>query len=173
MRRVILFNLVLTIALSSNYALAQQRHPTGLKPATRDQLRGVPLASTPYSGMELPKSADLSKDMPPPGQQGQEESCVGWATAYAVKSFEEKIEEKWSYFDQDGQLVLDDVFSPSFIYNQINNGRDGGCSYIDALNLLSDAGSATLNDMPYHDGDISSKPSDDAMQHAKRYRIDT
>ena len=60
---------------------------TGLKPATPEQLRGVPLAATPFSGTDLPEKVDLSPHMPPPGDQGNQNSCVGWATAYALKSY--------------------------------------------------------------------------------------
>jgi hypothetical protein len=48
--------------------------------ATPDRLRGIPLPFTPYAGEALPASVDLSGDMPPPGHQGNQNSCVGWAS---------------------------------------------------------------------------------------------
>ncbi len=50
---------------------------TGLKLSSPEQLRGIPLAYTPYAGDELPPSVDLSNDMPPVGHQGKQNSCVG------------------------------------------------------------------------------------------------
>src|SRR5690349_21586336 len=39
----------------------------GLIPTPKEKLRGIPLASTPFSGSDLPSSVDLSANMPPPG----------------------------------------------------------------------------------------------------------
>lgn len=144
---------------------------TGLILATPEQLQGVPLAYTPYSGAELPPRVDLSKDMPPPGRQGGLSSCVGWAIAYGLKSYEEKVEQGHSYFAGD-QLDANTVFSPSYIYNQCNNGRDAGLLYPDAFNLLSQSGAATWADMPYDGHDFTTQPSAEVKERAKRYRID-
>jgi hypothetical protein len=144
---------------------------TGLKLATPDQLRGVPLAFTPYSGAELPAKVDLSGNMPPPGHQGNLNACVGWAMAYALKSYEEKVENGTSYFSGD-RIDPTKVFSPAFIYNQCNNGRDGGVFYPDAFNLLSEKGAATWADMPYDGKDFTTQPSADVKARAKRYRVD-
>lgn len=143
----------------------------GLTFASDDELRGVPLAATPFSGQELPKKVDLSANMPPPGNQGNQNSCVGWATAYALKSYQEKIEERRN-FAPNGRLDAKAVFSPAFIYNQINNGRDGGSTFSDALNLLSNQGAVSLAEMPYSDRDYLKAPPSKVMNSAKRYRID-
>lgn len=42
-----------------------------------------------------PVSVDLSAQMPPVGDQGEENSCVGWASGYAIKSSQEALEHKW------------------------------------------------------------------------------
>jgi len=143
----------------------------GLLLASEEQLRGVPLAFTPYSGDELPSTVDLSSNMPPAGHQGRQGSCVGWAVAYALKSYQEKLEERRSYY-QNGRLDARRVFSPAFIYNQINNGRDGGSYFLDAFNLLSNEGAATWADMPYDWRDHRKQPTDEVKKRAKRYKID-
>lgn len=144
---------------------------TGLKLATPEQLRGVPLAFTPFAGTELPPRVDLSKDMPPPGFQGDLSSCVGWAMAYGLKSYQEKLEQRRPYF-KGSNLDPNTVFSPSFIYNQANNGRDAGVYYPDAFNVLSQVGAATWADMPYDGRDYQSQPSPEVKARARRYRID-
>src|ERR1043165_6584953 len=119
--------IVAIISLQCNPAkkASEEKHLTGLIFASKDELAGIPLASSPYGAGDLPTSQDLSADLPPVGNQGKQSSCVGWAAAYALKSFEEKVETK--------NTIL---FSPSFIYNQINNGQDGGARFIDALNFF-------------------------------------
>ncbi len=149
----------------------EEEHFLGLKLATPDQLRGVPLAFTPYSGDELPDLVDLSQFMPPPGHQGRQNSCVAWAVVYAVKSYQERIEEGIPYV-QDGRISAYRVFSPSFVYNQINNGQNVPTYFIDAFNILSNQGVVTWADMPYNQNDFTSKPSATLRQKAKKYRID-
>lgn len=163
----------LFLVAGAGMALAQPvlATPSGLNFASQDELRGVPLAATPFSGASLPASVDLSANMPPPGNQGNQNSCVGWATAYALKSYQEKVEEHRN-LAPNGRLDPKMVFSPAFIYHQINNGRDGGSSFIDALNLLSNQGAVSLADMPYSERDFQSPPSARLISQAKRYRID-
>src|SRR5690606_29984479 len=84
----------------------------GLIPATQEELRGIPLASLPYSGTELPPRVDLSANMPPPLDQGSQNSCVGWAVAYAVKTYQEQIEERIPVLRPDGRIDARRVFSP-------------------------------------------------------------
>ncbi len=146
---------------------------TGLILPTEDELRSVPLAHTPFSGTELPANADLSPDLPPPGFQGKQNSCVGWALAYAMKSYQEKQEQGYADFYQGNTLHPDKIFSPAFIYNQTNNGRDGGVHIHIALNLLQEKGVCTWNDMPYSSTDYRIKPNARALQNAKKYRINT
>lgn len=133
----------------------------GLKLATKEQLRSIPMASTPFSGESLPPVVDLSSNLPPIGDQGLQSSCVGWSVGYGLKAYEERVESS--------QTVL---FSPSYIYNQLNNGQDGGINIIDAMNLISQQGAGLWSDMPYSDKDYTRKPNKAAIDNASRYKID-
>ena len=135
--------------------------PTGMLFEKQDKLSGIPLASTPFGGDELPASVDLSDKMPPVGNQGIQQSCVAWAVAYGLKSYQEKLE-----------LGQQFTFSPSYIYNQINNGLNAPTYVTDALNLLSDQGVCVMDEMPYAENDWSTKPSTQAKTDAKKFRID-
>lgn len=146
--------------------------PTGLQLASPEQLRAIPLASMPYSGVDLPGKVDLSENMPPPGDQGGQNSCVGWATAYVLKSYQERIEHNHLLAKPDGSPQWQKVFSPAFVYNLLNNSRDGGITYIDALNLLSSQGVVPWSDMPYNPDDFRSKPAPILLQKARAWRID-
>ncbi len=112
----------------------------------------------------LPSSVDLSPSMPTPGNQGSQGSCVGWATAYALKSYQEKVEMGWSL---NSEYTL---FSPAYIYNQINGGRDGGSLPSDALQLMIDKGAATLAMMPYSDRDFTTQPTSAINEHAANFK---
>lgn len=115
----------------------------------------------------------MSGRIPPPGNQGHQSSCVAWALAYSLKSYQERVESGSSWkFTAGGKVVASRVFSPSYVYNQINNGMDGGSSFIDGLNVLSQQGCATLLDMEYDPSDFASKPSAEARRSARKYRID-
>ena len=106
----------------------------------------------------LPPSVDLSGNFPAPGNQGQQGSCVGWATAYALKSYQERVEEGWAFSPRTR-------FSPAWVYNQIK--EPGPCfdgnpadpydcgSHIDkALELIIERGAATESAMPYDPAEL-------------------
>jgi len=101
---------------------------------------------------------DWSADMPPVGYQGQQMSCVGWSMSYAYKSYEVRQDRSLGY-------GADHLYSPSYIYNQINHGQDKGASPIAAANLLVAQGCDTLDDMPYSVTDYKTQPT--AAQKAK------
>lgn len=133
----------------------------GMLVESPEKLAGIPLASTPAGGAELPISIDLSDKLPPVGNQGMQQSCVAWAVAYALKSYQEKLES--------GQMF---TFSPSFIYNQINNGQNAPTYVTDALNVLSQQGVCSYDEMPYNVNDWVTKPSEQSKTNAKKFRID-
>ncbi|MDR2686843.1 MAG: InlB B-repeat-containing protein [Oscillospiraceae bacterium] len=97
----------------------------------------------------LPPHYDNSAAYPPPGDQGEQESCTGWAVAYALRSSQEEV-DSW-----DSSML----FSPTYVYNQINNGMDKGSNIIQAINLLVEQGVCNLEDMPYDDSDYLTQPN--------------
>ena len=168
MIRALLFFAALVIS-SAGFA---QTVPLGLQPAPEGKFGSVPEAKPPLLGMALPSSHDLSDKMPPPGNQGRQQSCVGWATAYALKTFHEKVENNWSVLDQQGGLVSSRVFSPSFVYNQINGGQDQGSNFGDAFRVLAQQGAAPLSAMPYTANPFVPVPAS-AKNAAAPFKIDT
>ena len=121
--------------------------------------------------VRLPRSVDLSGNFPSPGNQGPQGSCVGWATAYALKSYHERIEEGWEFSDHT-------TFSPAWIYNQVKapgpcggpDPYDCGARINDALNLIIRNGAATQSTMRYDSSDYRRHPSDAAIEEAARYK---
>lgn len=124
------------------------------------------LFGAPGDGPRLPTAVDLSAQFPMPGNQGHQGSCVGWATAYALKSYHERVEIGW---DLDRP---EHIFSPAFVYNQIKIGSCAdGSRFKDALDLLQSVGVSTLDTMPYDDSNCSRQPSAAASAEAGDFLI--
>ena len=134
-------------------AHAQGPRPTGLQFMSDVAYQSIPLAAPPLLG-QVPRAVDLSSRFPEPGDQGKQNSCVGWAVAYALKSYQENLERSWSTGPTTHR------FSPAFIYNQLNKTPNcqGGTTFVEALNLLRRDGVATLAQFPYRDDDCSRQP---------------
>jgi cell division septation protein DedD len=151
-------------AVGTPYAL-------GLKFADPASIARLPVIRHTLSTVPLPAIVDLSAKMPAVGDQGQEGSCVAWASAYAMRGYEARL-DVWSSVAPKS-TVASNNFSPSFVYNQINGGRDGGSAIPTALTLLQQEGAATLADMPYVAGQYTTRPSAAALADAKNYKLAT
>jgi C1A family cysteine protease len=169
----LLLGLSFILNLSAAQAFAEQttntqvdvhKHHLGLLPPSEERIKSFPKAPTITSFKTLPSAVDLSANFPSPGDQGQQGSCVAWATAYDYKTFQEKLENRWNITTTDHQ------FSPAYVYNQINGGQDGG-AYIDAaLNLIKNQGVASLAVFPYHDNNYTTQPNSNQRQAAAPYK---
>ena len=109
--------------------------------------------------LEVPSLVDHSSDMPAVGNQGGQGSCVGWATSY-YKGYQEKKDMSW------GNVM----FSPSFIYNQINGGIDGGAYPSDAYELMMNLGNCRLSTMPYTDTNYTNQPNANQLNEAENFK---
>ncbi|MBK1649729.1 C1 family peptidase [Rhabdochromatium marinum] len=123
------------------------------------------LFGAPGDAPRLPSSIDLSAQFPTPSNQGGQGSCVGWATAYAMKSYHERAEIGWE-LDRNEHL-----FSPSFVFNQIAAPGCNGSYISDALDLIKSKGAATLATMPYDDSACSKQPSAAAFAEAADFLL--
>ncbi len=144
----------------------------GYKPAPKEIQESIPLKRDFNSFEELPSKVDLSSQMPPVGNQGQQNSCVAWASGYAIKSYLAKSSGNFSDYDPpfaggSGK----NVFSPAFIYNQQNGGKDEGLYYYKTMEFLQKSGVAPWSSMPYTDKDYLKQPQDSVKQEALNYRI--
>lgn len=109
-------------------------------------------------------AVDLRPWLPPVGEQRLND-CTAWAIGYAAKSYLEARDQGWLP-DADER-----VFSPSFLYNQINGGRDEGSSFIDALRVMRELGAATLATQPYRPDDHRAAPSARALAEARAFPL--
>ena len=142
---------------------APQTQSLGLRLLSNEAYRSARIARAPT--ISTPRRADLSGDFPTVGDQGSVGSCVGWAVAYALKSYHERVERGWP-LSQRAHLM-----SPCYLYNQIKvNG--GGAYFVDAFNLLLQQGVSSLAMMPCGDPfNDELMPSDAARREAADYKI--
>jgi hypothetical protein len=151
--------IIFLLAINS---FSQNLHPTGLKSKTLKDYSFVKKSEIRTDGI-IPSSVDHSANIPPVGNQGAVGSCVGWATGYYYKTYQEFEDYGWSVFDQSH------IFSPSFVYNHINGGMDYGAFFEDAFKLLLENGCATYKDFPYTTY-INKWPSEQIYFDALKYR---
>jgi C1A family cysteine protease len=137
--------------------------------------------STPENGnvaeididITFPASHDLSHLLPRIGSQGQQGSCVAWATGYYLKSFQENLEDQ-----NNGAIILDNAMSPAFVYNQIKieteaESCDGGSQIPEALDLLKNSGITTWEEMPYNANECSTLPTEGQNKLATKNKINS
>jgi hypothetical protein len=152
----------------SVFSFAQQPTFTGAlrtDAATYEKMGQAPMPI----GSEIPPAVDLSNKMPPPGNQSAQNSCVAWAAAYANYSYINQLNSGCN-FTQSGDLNFDCLFSPSFIYNQINKGKNQGSYFLDAFRVMQQEGLAPLSTMPYDPDNWWRQPSVAAREKAKDNR---
>jgi C1A family cysteine protease/fibronectin type 3 domain-containing protein len=176
-----LMKLSLTVILSAIFTLSAQAQTygpkitaTGLKPDSYDLVSSLKEANpNRIAHRGLPSKVDLSDLMPPVGNQGQQSSCVAWSTAYANKSYHEYVERKdkgtWNYKSGNAPNYKN-IFSPAFIYNQINGGKDSGSSISDAMALIVSKGALPWDAMPYTEKNYLKQPTPDQLQLAAKYK---
>lgn len=152
-------------------------HEKGLKePEKREKSSGLDsivknyLDSNDYDLEELPERVDYSdSDYIPPAEEQSGNSCVGWAVGYYLRTFQEGKEQGWNIMGE-GKINSERVFSPYFIYNQINGGADNGSTLQDAGKLLKNVGAVTISDFSDPEG-FEVKPSYDIVRKGYKYRI--
>ncbi len=129
------------------------------------------LKASGYNLSQLPSKVDYSDSpyLPPIGEQ-ELNDCVAWSTTYYVRTFQQAKDIGWNI--KNGSLpIYYHVFSPSYVYNQINGGSDDGGTLNEAGNLLRDTGAVTLKDFPYKSSDYTTQPSSDLKEKASANKI--
>ena len=155
----------LILALSVSGALAQAKYSTGGSPTPADQKQSI--AQAPVFRDFLPPAVDLTKYMPAVGDQGNQGSCVGWATAYAARAYyAEQVEHRDIAQKQN-------IPSPAWLFDIIHIGKDcdQGAYIPDAMKVLM-SGAYSLADFPYDDTKCP-RPLPPARAKAVDFRIES
>lgn len=101
--------------------------------------------SSKSRAISYPSSVDLSqsKYFPAIMSQGGLGSCVAFATTYYQFTYEAN---RLNNIDSSNSV---NCYSPSWTYNYVNGGVDGGARVGDAYKILKERGSLKLSDFPY------------------------
>lgn len=144
-------------------------YPTGVAPMSdaaflaiqevRMVRRFTDLSGKP--SVSLPAAVDLSPEFPPVGEQ-KDPTCPGWAFAYAIKSFHEKVEHGWAYGDNH-------LFSPTFLTTLLGGGSGLGARNDSALLFSIDVGAVPLSLHPYVPDD-ETRPAEELIRLARAFR---
>ncbi len=111
----------------------------------------------------LPQSSSLRQFAPTPRNQGQQGSCVGWASSYAARTILEAV--------RTGNNPNSLAYSPSFLYNQIGVQNCQGAFTGEALEHMKNKGLIELSQFPYDPNSCSQRPSQQQLRQALDHRI--
>ena len=111
----------------------------------------------------LPASVSLEKYAPNREHQGQQGSCVGWASSYAARTI---LQARATGGDPNQMR-----FSPSYLYNQIALRGCQGAYMLDAMETMKRGGVLPLTQYPYSDRSCSEQPNSNEQRAAQQYRI--
>lgn len=134
-----------------------------------EELTGIVVSAS------IPEMVDLSFNMPPVINQGQQESCVAFTTNYYLKSYQEKIENNYTYVNDEGVTDYTTVMSPAFTYNTVKNSSSctQKISIENALYSLKTEGANRWSDFAYLDNECTNLPTAEQYTLALRNKIES
>jgi uncharacterized protein (TIGR02145 family) len=144
--------------------------PCGLLLETMDEMLKIPtVESTDLLSFFIQKSSGsipskLILDVPSAADQGSYNSCTAYSVGYGMMSNIFKNIEGHEDFN------FDRVFSPNYIWNQLNGGINKGVNIGSCFRLIEEQGCCKLKFMPV-DVAINAEPSPDAKSNAASYKL--
>jgi len=110
----------------------------------------------------LPERVSLLKYAPTRKNQGQQGSCVGWASGYAARTI--------LFAKQTGKRPNTVRFSPSYVYNQIALEDCQGAYMNNAMNLMLKKGALPYSEFAYNENTCSNLPDQSQQQTAAQFK---
>ena len=111
---------------------------------------------------KLPANVDLSSMVLTPLSQGIIGACTSWTVAYELTRLE-RTRNKWPISETN-------MFSASYLYNQVNRGIDRGSNFFENLTIAVNKGCSTYQTFPYT-WNYLLQPDTRAHQEAAQYKI--
>ena len=156
---------LLALSLSFHVISSAQPYGQGLDFLSSEEYLSLPVA--PRYRSFLPASADLSEWLPAVGSQGEQGSCVAWATTYYMRSYYENR--------QSPTTAKQTPLSPAFVYNQLKK-QDASCktglNIGMTLEFLKLKGAPPLRSFPYSQNNCSALPDQAVESVATQFKID-
>lgn len=124
----------------------------------------VPSGGSASAG--LPSSVDnsQSKYFPAVGDQKSLGACVAWAQAYYQFTYTMNKEMGVA-------TTPENSFSPKFVYNNVNKGKDDGLSAEFAYDFMMYQGNVPLKLVPYDKDYLSWCPTEEVWKTSIKYRV--
>ena len=141
-------------AFSTGAALSEERF---------DKAEVFEALSTGYGSPRLPNRVSLKQFAPDRLHQGQQGSCVGWASSYAARTI--------LHSRATGQNPNQVAFSPSYLYNQIALRGCQGAYMNDAVSFLKQNGTLPFTEFQYDESTCTIMPDRSGQSRAKDFRI--
>lgn len=140
---------IMVVTSINSFAATMDGHKINLKEENISKVENI----LPINNAKLQAGTMLSLDMPKIGNQGYQGSCASWATGYYLRGHQKNK-----------------LFSPSYIYNQVNGGVDNGSSLYNNFEILVNQGICEWSYMPYKASDFITQPSTAAKTNAAKYK---
>lgn len=112
----------------------------------------------PGGTLQLKHAIDLSERFPTPGMQGYTQgSCAAWSVAYGLMSYLKQRQTRWSLLNPDRSVNRSRVFSPAFLYNELNGDPEcrSGIFLNEAMQYAVSVGGLFYQQFPYNPSSCS------------------
>ena len=160
---------------NSNNAIDGTHTITAIAKDAKNNTASTSITVTKNTPIIIPPSTALpslfSLLTPPIANQGNEGSCVAFATTYAARSIEAYYRTSSTNYS-----LATNIFSPEYVYNQTKLFSDcnSGTAFSLALDLMKNKGVCTWNAMPYSDlNGCSILPNSSQDAEAANYKINS
>lgn len=156
--------ILLLVLLGTQFAISQKPRKMGLLRDDKKYLQ-LPRRSKNFSLMRgiLPPAFSLQAYAPNVLDQGDFSTCVGWSTAYYMRTI---MEAKRLGLKQK-EAINAIAFSPTYIFERVKRSTDQQCqigtSISDALDYMKKGGVGTLKCAPYECGKVYSNCDAEAV----------
>jgi C1A family cysteine protease len=157
-------------AVSALYTEVRAVAPNEMARARADEERRAALGPQSLATATRPAAVDNSTSawFPPIGNQGEQNSCVGWSVGYYYDTYTQARDEGIDVSKGDAAHIC----SPAFLYPLLNDGVDQGAYLEAAVAKLSVIGCSSLALTPYSESDYTTWPSEQAWVEALSRRTE-
>ncbi|TGL88243.1 cysteine protease [Leptospira congkakensis] len=146
----------------------------GLIPDPFELYQSIPPYRSEMVASDLPGSFDFTTEFPIPTDQGTYKDNVGYTVGYGLISYLEAKKKGIRNLSSLGPTSANgqkQLYSPNFIYNQLNSGKDQAVSLLDALVLAESRGSVSLQQMNESSSSFRTRPKADIVEIGRKARL--
>lgn len=166
--------IILFFTVISLKAEAQQFNNTMPVPKEGQLTKIAIVRPRPGGTLNLKPAIDLTRLFPTPGMQGYTQgSCAAWSVSYGLMSYLKHRQTRWALLNADGSVNRSRVFSPAFMYNELNKDPEckAGIFLSEAMQYATDIGGFIFQQFPYNPNSCSRRATNLEKQVAMNNRL--